>query len=330
MIYPFAVVPIEFPPEETDQKSEYLRNIIIFWRRYGALHHDEENSSYIEDAIHGTTLTSCLKEPRFLDFKHKLDTLPSTSTKISLANTVEIREKMENGSKDLTLCFINYEKVLIRKENITFNPKNASGKKYIVKEIDIKETRTHDFSDDYLYNESLTRPRNSALIEKLNPRWSAWLRCIVPAKKGDLLEIALYDPHMDNEATFDGLSWVLQFINENVQYKVQLSLYSIDIKGFSNKLEEQLIKHDKIKKVTLYYGAGNASGTTRFLRVEDTAMKFDHLPSINRPQKVYDETFTRKPDPLKEYKKLEENFRRSTDKYGKPLCKTLVIKGNTS
>ena len=325
MIHPFAVVPIKFPPEATEQKTEYLRCIIGFWQRCGALHHDEENSSYVKDAIRGTSLTSFLKM-RTQDFKHKIDTLPNTSTKVSLTNTSEVREKMENGSKELRLCFINDKKVLVREKNIIDNPKNGSRNKYIVNEIDIKKIDTHDFGDMYLDKETFIQSRDPHLIEKLTTRWSAWLRYMVPDEKRDYLKIALFDPYLDNKNTFNSLSWVLHFINENVQFKVELSLYSIG-NQFEPALQKQLNDYKKIKKVTVYYGSPvNARGTTRHLRVEDTVMCFDHLPSINKPESLYSEHFHRVPLTVNSFKKQEEVFRTAQDERKNLTCKSLVIK----
>ena len=284
MIVPFTVIPIEQEKLNKDysRKQDYLRDIISFWDRYGCLYMTDELKNYIQAEIKHTPLRvhSSLSS-RFL---HTLDKLPKHEKKVDPFNVIKVEESMKNGAKDFKICF-NEDEVLIRIGDI-------------VNKVSRDEFMRNDYQRINLPDNHYESLREAGLFKELTPRWTPWLRQMVPLNPDDrALKIVIFDPYFNsygvkNPAESAYIPWLMDLINENVQFDVELEIMSRSTSDiFKKEISDLLGKYEKIISATHYHG-GKIHKGPRHLRVEDTVMSFDHPPTSHEGTR-YEEHFER-------------------------------------
>lgn len=292
MIIPFTVIPIEQEKLNKDfsRKQDYLRDIISFWHRYGCLYMTDELKNYIQTEIKQTPLRlSSTFSSRFLN---TLDKLPKHEKKVDPFNVIKVEESMKNGTKDFKICFNDWDEVLIKMGDI-------------VNKVSREEFNRSDYqlTNPLLNIHHFRGTRNAHLFKVLTPRWTPWLRQMAPETPDKrILKIVIYDHYFHNyglrnpsESAY--IPWLMDLINKNVQFDVELEIMSIGTsKEFREAISDLLGKYEKIISA-IHRSGGHMPKSMRHLRVEDTVMTFDHPPTLHEGSS-YEENFQRKHWPL--------------------------------
>ncbi len=285
MIVPFTVIPIEQEKLNKDysRKQDYLRDIISFWDRYGCLYMTDELKNYIQTEIKQTPLrVSSTLSSRFLN---TLDKLPKHEKKVDPFNLIKVEESMKNGAKDFKICFNDWDEVLIKIGDI-------------VNKVSRVEFGRSDYQRINLPDNHYQGMRDANLFKHLAIRWTPWLRQMAPVipDKGTL-EIVIYDHYFHNYGVKNPIEsayipWLMDLINKNVQFDVELKIMSINTSdAFKKQISDLLGKYEKIISAIHHIG-GEMPKSPRHLRVEDTVMTFDHPPTSHDGSK-YEEHFER-------------------------------------